>query len=214
MMTLAPELDSALEVISHLRRRGVVVSLGHSDATAAVAATAFDAGATAVTHVLNAMRPITAREPGLAGAALSRATVTVMAIADGVHLADETVQILLAAARRRLCLVTDAMAATTAGDGVYHLGDRVVHVTGKTARLDNGTLAGSVLTLDAAVRNLVAHGATIPDAVNAATRAPAHLLGDPDIGALRVGGRGDVTIVNDAIEVQRTLVAGFEVFAG
>jgi N-acetylglucosamine-6-phosphate deacetylase len=211
MMTLAPERDGALPVIAHLRRRGIVVSLGHSDATASEAARGFDAGATAVTHVLNAMRPISAREPGLAGAALSRSTVTVMAIVDGVHLADETLRLLVAAAPRRLCLVTDAIAAATQGDGDYHLGDRTVRVAGNAARLDDGTLAGSLLTMDTAVRNLVARGMSIADAVDAATGVPARLLGEPGLGCLRVGSRADLVIVDDRLELQRTLIAGVDV---
>ncbi len=213
MMTLAPEIDGAFAVIAHLRDRGIAVSLGHSDATASVAGAAFDAGAAAVTHVFNAMRPITAREPGLAGAALARPEVCVMVIADGVHLADEVLAILLVAARRRLCLVTDAIEAATAGDGDARLGGRVVHVVGATARLDDGTLAGSVLTMDAAVRALLRHGAPPAEAVNAATGVPARLIGDERRGRLRVGGRADVTVVDDAWQVRRTLVAGVEVHA-
>ncbi len=213
MMTIAPELDGALEVITALRRRGVVASLGHSDATADDAAVAFEAGATAVTHIFNAMRPIRARDPGLAGAALTRPTVTIMAIVDGVHLDRETVRLLVAAARPRLCLVTDAIGATGRGNGDFVFGGQVVHVSGATARLADGTLAGSVLTMDAAVRNLMAHGMSTQAAVAAATRVPASLLGDEDIGVLRVGGRADVTVLDGAFEVQRTVIGGVEVYA-
>jgi N-acetylglucosamine-6-phosphate deacetylase len=213
MMTLAPEIDGALAVIAHLRRRGIVVSLGHSDATSSIAGAAFDAGATAVTHILNAMRPITARDPGLAGVAMTRADVAVMAIIDGVHLAAETVSILIGAVRGRLCLVTDAIEAAGEGDGDFRLGGRPVHVTGGEVRLDDGTLAGSVLTMNAAVRNLVAHGLRIDEAVDAATRVPAGVIGDLAAGRLHVGGRADIAVVDGAFEVHRTLVGGIEVYA-
>jgi N-acetylglucosamine-6-phosphate deacetylase len=214
MMTVAPELDGCLQLIAHLRARGVVISLGHSDASAPAAKAGFDAGAVAVTHVFNAMRPMSARDPGLAGVALTRPDVVVMAIIDDVHLAGETVALLLAAARGRVCLVTDAIEAAGVGDGEYRLGDRTVLVSGHEARLADGTLAGSVLSMDAAVRNLIAHGVSVEEAVDAATRVPARLVGSEQLGRLRVGGRGDVTVLDDEFLVRRTLVDGVDVYAG
>ena len=213
MVTLAPELDGALEAVARLCRAGVVVCLGHSDATAAIAGAAFDAGASAVTHVLNAMRPITAREPGVAGAALARPGVTVMAIVDGVHLAEATLSILLGAAPGRLCLVTDAIEAATQGDGTFAFGGRPVHVADGAARLDDGTLAGSVLTMDAAVRRLVAQGLALPAAVDAATRVPARLVGAAGLGSLYAGGVADIAVLDDRLEVVQTLVGGAEAAA-
>jgi N-acetylglucosamine-6-phosphate deacetylase len=213
MMTIAPELDDAVALIEHVTARGVVVSLGHSNAVAAEAIAGFNAGATAVTHVFNAMRPLSAREPGLAGVALTRSGVTVMAIIDGLHLARETVALLIAATRGRLCLVSDSIAAGQMGDGEYTLGGQSVIVTGSQARLADGTLAGSVLTMDAAVRNLVAAGMAIEQAVDAATSVPARVLGDREIGRLGVGGRADLVVLDESLEVQRTLIAGVDAYS-
>jgi N-acetylglucosamine-6-phosphate deacetylase len=212
-MTVAPELDGALALVAHLARRGIVVSLGHSDANAAVAAAAFDAGARAVTHIFNAMRTWGPRDPGLSGLALTRPGVFLTAIVDNVHLAPETARLLMAAATGRLVLVSDAIEAAGLGDGTYRLGDRVVHVKGPVARLADGTLAGSVLAMDKAVRNLVEHGATVEVAVDAATRVPARLVGRDDVGSIRVGGAADVVVLDDALEVARTLVGGRELHA-
>jgi N-acetylglucosamine-6-phosphate deacetylase len=157
---------------------------------------------------------MSARDPGLAGVALTRPDVVVMAIIDDVHLAGETVALILAAARGRVCLVTDAIEAAGVGDGEYRLGDRTVLVSGREARLADGTLAGSVLSMDAAVRNLIAHGVSVEEAVDAATRVPARLVGSEQLGRLRVGGRGDVTVLDDEFLVRRTLVDGVDVYAG
>ena len=208
MVTLAPELPGGLELVRALVARGVVVSLGHSDADAESARAAFDAGARAVTHVHNAQRRWAARDPGLPGAALVDPRATVMAIVDGVHLAPETSLAAWLTARERLCLVTDAIAAAGMGDGEYALGDRAVRVEGAACRLADGTLAGSVLTMDRAVRNLVALGVGFEDAVAAATVAPARLLRRDDLGVLRIGGPAHVCVLDDRLEVVRTLVGG------
>jgi N-acetylglucosamine-6-phosphate deacetylase len=213
MVTLAPELDGGLDLVEALAARGVVVSLGHTDADTATASAAFDRGARAITHLYNAHRRWTARDPGVGGAALIRPGVTVQAIVDHVHLAPEAAYAAFLTARERFSLVTDAMEAAGQGDGIYRLGRREVSVHGARAELSDGLLAGSVLTLDAAVRNLHACGATLPEAIWAATGAPARLLGAPDLGVLRVGARADVTVLDDDLRVLRTLVAGAEQFA-
>ncbi|HET6510464.1 MAG TPA: N-acetylglucosamine-6-phosphate deacetylase [Baekduia sp.] len=213
MMTLAPERPGGLDLVEALAARGVVVSVGHTDADAATANAAFDRGARAITHLYNAHRRWTARDPGVAGAALVRPGVTVQAIVDHVHLAPEAAYAAFLTARERFSLVTDAMEAAGQGDGVYRLGRREVSVHGARAELSDGLLAGSVLTMDAAVRNLHACGATFEQAVWAATGAPAHLLGDPSLGALQVDGIADVTVLDDDLRVMRTLVAGVERFA-
>jgi N-acetylglucosamine-6-phosphate deacetylase len=212
-MTIAPELDGGLELIAHLAQRRIVVSLGHSDASTDVAAAAFDAGAEAVTHIFNAMRPWQPRDPGLSGLAMTRPDVFVMAIVDNVHLAPETAELLVAVATGRLVLVTDAIEAAGLGDGTYRLGDRTVHVSGPVARLADGTLAGSVLAMDKAVRNLVEHGASVEVAVDAATRVPARLVRRDDVGSIRIGAAADVVVLDDALEVSRTLVGGRELHA-
>ena len=213
MMTLAPELDGGLELVGALTARGIVVSCGHTDADAATANAAFDRGARAITHLYNAHRRWAPRDPGVGGAALVRPGVTVQAIVDHVHLAPEAAYAAFLAARERFSLVTDAMEAAGQGDGTYRLGRREVAVHGASAELSDGTLAGSVLTMDAAVRNLHGCGATFADAVWAATGAPARLLGDPELGILRVGARANITVLDDDLRVLRTLVEGAEQFA-
>lgn len=215
MMTLAPERPNGLALVEALAMRGVVVSIGHTDADASVANAAFDRGARAITHLYNAHRRWTARDPGVGGAALVRPGVTVQAIVDHVHLAPEAAYAAFLTARERFSLVTDAMEAAGQGDGVYRLGRREVSVHGARAELSDGLLAGSVLTMDAAVRNLHACGASVAEAVWAATGAPARLLGDASgLGALRVGGVADVTVLDEDLRVVRTLVGGVERFAG
>jgi N-acetylglucosamine-6-phosphate deacetylase len=213
-LTLAPELPGALELIEALSARGVNVRIGHTDADAATATAAFDRGASAITHIHNAHRPFSPRDPGPAGAALARDDVTVTAIVDGIHLADETVQIVRRAAGSRLCLVSDAIAAAGLGDGHYRLGEVEIDVRdGRSTRAD-GTLAGSVGTLDAAVRRLVAAGATLAEAIHAASRAPAILAGRPELGTLAPGSAADVAVLDADLRVVRTLVDGAERFAG
>ena len=212
-MTLAPELPGGLELVEALTARGIVVHVGHTDADAATAHAAFDRGARALTHVHNAHRRFAARDPGPAGVALVRPDVSVTAILDGVHLAPETAAGVWLAARERLCLISDAIAAAGRGDGTYRLGEAEVHVAGGACRLADGRLAGSVVTLDRAVRELAALGATTAEAVHAVTAAPARLLGRPDLGRLAPGARADVTVLDGDLRVVRTLVGGEEAFA-
>src|SRR5256885_10980749 len=148
MMTLAPELPGALELIDILVARGVTVSCGHSDATAEEANAAFDRGARMVTHLFNAMRPFSHRDPGIAGAALARDDVVVQIILDGVHLARETALVTWHAAAGRLALVTDAITAAGSGEGSYtSFGSLDVQVHDGAVRGPEGVLAGSVLTM-------------------------------------------------------------------
>jgi N-acetylglucosamine-6-phosphate deacetylase len=213
LMTLAPELPGALDLVDELTARGIVVSCGHSDADAPAAHAAYDRGARAITHLHNAHRRFAHRDPGLGGVALVRPDVTVQVIADGHHLADEVTLGAWLAARERFSLVTDAMEAAGLGEGRYRLGDRTVEVAGGTARLPDGTLAGSVLTMDAAVRNVVALGVPEADALLAATRTPARLLRREDVGHLAPGGPADVVVLGDDLTVRATLVAGAEISA-
>jgi N-acetylglucosamine-6-phosphate deacetylase len=208
LVTLAPELPGAHDLIRSLVAAGVVVSAGHSDADAPAAHAGFDAGARAITHLHNAHRRFGHRDPGLAGVALVRSDVTVQAIVDNVHLAPEVAYGAFLAAGERFSIVTDAMAAAGLGDGTYALGSREVRVASALAQLADGTYAGSVLTMDAAVRNLALLGAGELAAVLAATRAPARLLGRADLGILRPGGRADVVVLDDRLEVRGTLVGG------
>jgi N-acetylglucosamine-6-phosphate deacetylase len=208
LMTLAPELAGAGELIDRLLERGVAVSLGHSDATAAQANAAFDRGARAVTHLFNAMRPFLHRDPGIVGAALARDDVVVSIILDGIHLAPETARVAWRAAGGRLALVTDAITAAGVADGEYSFGNFDVQVHEGTVRGPDGVLAGSVLTMIEAVRNLHQLGATLPEAVAAATSTPARVLGEPDLGRLGIGLPADLVVLDDALEIERVLVAG------
>ena len=199
-VTLAPELPGALELVDLLVAEGVVVACGHSDATAGEAAAAFARGALTVTHLFNAMRPLEHRDPGIAGAALADRRVTVQLIADGIHLADEVVRIAFAAARGRVALVTDAIAAATLGDGRYRLGGVDVVVRDGVARGAGGMLAGSVVTMDECVRRVHALGVPLEEALAAASAN----------GSLAPGSRADVVVLDDGLEVRRVLVAGVE----
>lgn len=211
-MTLAPELPGALELIDALVARGVIVALGHSDADAATAHAAIDRGARGVTHIWNAQHAWRPRDPGIAGACLVRSEITVQAIVDHVHLAPETAYATFLATRGRFALVTDAVGFAGMADGEYPFLGRTVRVTDGAVRLEDGTLAGSVLTMDTAVRNLVGLGASLVDAAEAASRVPARLLGRDDLGTLRPGARADVAVLDDELRIGRTLVRGAEVF--
>lgn len=212
LVTLAPELPGALDLVDLLHASGVVVSLGHSDATAAEAHAAFDRGVRTVTHVFNAMRPFTHREPGIAGAALARPDVVVQAIVDGIHLHPDTVRLLWQATGGRLALVTDATAGAGLQDGPYLLGAMQVERRDGAVRRDDGVLAGSALTMIEAVRNLVELGVALESAVAAATTVPARVIGAPAEG-LRPGSAADVVVVDDALEIDRVVIGGDELVA-
>ena len=209
LVTLAPELPRALDVVRELVAAGVVVSAGHSSASAEEATAAIDAGITAVTHLFNAMGPLHHRDPGLAGVALSDERVRVGAIADGIHLHPATVALAARALGDRLCLVTDAVAALGIPAGRVPLGVLEAFATEDGVRLADGTLAGSDLSLDRAVRNLVAFaGVSLPEAVAAATMAPAALLGLGDRGVIRAGAVADLTLLDAGGAVVATVVGG------
>lgn len=214
VMTLAPELPGALDLVGVLQARGVTVSLGHSDASAAQAHAAFDLGVRTVTHVFNAMRPLAHRDPGIVGAALVRSDVVVQAIVDGVHLDDDIVRLLWRVAAGRMALVTDAVAGAGLGDGTYALGEIEIVVADDVVRREDGVLAGSALTMDEAVRNLVALGAPLERALEAASLVPARVLGTTTVGRLAPGGPADVVVLDDSLEVVRTLVGGETRVAG
>ena len=200
-VTLAPELPSALETVRWLVERGVLVSLGHTDASAEQAEAAFAAGARTVTHLWNAMSGLRARAPGVPGAALSRPDVVVQLVLDGHHLAPEVVLMSWAAARHRVVLVTDATAASARPDGRYELAGVSLEVRAGAVRDESGRLAGSSLTLDAAVRCAVDLGIPLVEALLAATATPAALLGRTDIGTLQAGQTRDLVVLDDGLQV-------------
>ena len=210
LVTLAPELRGAEGLIETLLRHEIAISCGHSDATSDEANAAFDAGVRAVTHLFNAMRPFGHRDPGIAGAALSRDDVVVQVILDGVHLAPETAEVVWRAAAGRVALVTDATAAAGSTNGAHRLGGLEIDVRDGVARGPSGALAGSTLTMIEAVRNLHALGASLADAVTAATEVPARVLRLPSVGRLAVGLPADVVVLTDELEIDRVLVDGRE----
>jgi N-acetylglucosamine-6-phosphate deacetylase len=210
LYTLAPELPGALDLVDALVGRGVAVSAGHTDATAEEARAAFDRGVRTVTHLFNAMRPFTHRDPGVAGVALTRPDVVVQIILDGVHLAADTARLVWRAAAGRVALVTDAVAGAGVGgdgNGSYRLGDVAVEVRDGVVRRDDGVLAGSVLTMIEAVRNLHALGVPLEDALNAATAVPASVVG-AEAGRIGVGAPADVVVLSEELEIERVLVGG------
>jgi N-acetylglucosamine-6-phosphate deacetylase len=209
-MTLAPELPGAAAVISRLLELGVVVSAGHTNATADEARAAFDLGVSTTTHLFNAMRPFRSRDPGIIGVALTRPDVFVQMIVDGHHLADETVRLVWAAAGGRLALVTDATAGASNGGGIYQLGEVEIEVADGPPTREDGVLAGTVLTMIDAVRNVHALGIPFEDAIGAATTVPARILGRTDVGVLEPGGPADVVVIDDRLDIVNVLCAGEE----
>jgi N-acetylglucosamine-6-phosphate deacetylase len=210
MATIAPELPGALEIIRALAARGVLVSVGHTEATAAQVADAVTAGARAVTHLGNAMPPLLAREPGPLGAALGGSDLVAGVIADGHHLDPLTLRLAWRAlGPGRLLAITDTTAALGLPDGPARLGEQEVTVSAGTVRLADGTLAGSAASLPHCLRTLVTTtGCALADAVACATSTPAALVGDPSRGSLRLGARGDLTILDRDLAVAATIVAG------
>lgn len=197
-MTVAPELPGALEVIDLLVASGVVAAVGHTDATYDQARAAFERGATLATHLYNAMRPVHHREPGPVVAALEAGAVCEI-INDGHHVHPAIVRQVASHPRARMALVTDAIDAAGMPDGTYRLAGQAAEVRAGVARLaPGGALAGSTLTLDAAVGRAVAAGVSLPDAVAAATATPAAALGVGDrCGALRPGAPADLVLLDD-----------------
>ena len=210
MMTLAPELPHALELIDVLTAHGVAVSCGHSNATAEQADVAFDRGARTVTHLFNAMRPLTHRDPGIVGAALVREDIVVQIIVDGIHLAPATTALVWRAAAGRVALVTDAVAAASASGGSYSLGSVELSVQDGAVRAPDGMLAGSVLTMIEAVRNLHVLGVPLESALAAASAVPARVLGLSEAGRLDVGVPADIVVLDDNLEIERVFVGGEE----
>lgn len=204
-VTLAPELPGALELVALLVRAGVLVSCGHSNATAAEANAAFDRGARLVTHLFDAMRPFTHRDPGIVGAALTREDVTVGVIADSSHLSPEAIRLAFDSAHGRVVLVTDALAASGCPDGRYRLGEVEFEVIDGVARRGDGTLAGTTITLIEAIRNACATGISREAALDAATRTPAGFFPGRDIGLLRPGDRADVLVLDDSLDIRMVL---------
>jgi N-acetylglucosamine-6-phosphate deacetylase len=210
MMTIAPELEGAQEVIAEATKRGVCVSLGHSDAGADTAKRAVGAGARHATHTFNAMRPLGHRDPGLLGVILAEPAISADIIADGIHVDPEVVRLFLhAKGPDHSVLISDATSATGMPDGRYRLGPLEVEVRDGKCTCD-GKLAGSVLTLDRAVRNVVEFaGWPLRQAVRSATFNPARVAGlSGQRGVLVPGADADIVALSPAGEVRQTFVRG------
>ena len=212
LITIAPELEGALDFIAAASARGIRISLGHSAASRAQAQAGIRAGARHVTHTFNAMNPLHHRDPGLLGEALMNPALSAEIIADGIHVDPLLVQMFFRLkGPERAILVSDALSAAGCGDGRYQLGAMAVEVKAGHC-IHEGRLAGSVLTLDQAVRNaMTLGGSSLPAAVAMATRNPAALLGLTHKGRLEVGADADIVVLSPAGEVQATYIAGMQV---
>jgi N-acetylglucosamine-6-phosphate deacetylase len=211
LVTLAPERPGALAAIRQFTDAGVLVSVGHSDATAAEVSAAAGRGARMVTHLFNAQRPLGHREPGVVGQALTDERLTSGLIVDLHHVAGQICALAFRAAPGRIALVTDAAAPAGMPPGEYLLGGEPVTLPGNDGappiRAD-GTLAGSALRMDVAVANAVASGVPLPAAAAAATRIPADLIGRPDLGRLAEGAAADLVWLSPQLRTRATWIAG------
>jgi len=214
VMTIAPELPGSGRAAGLLRERGAVASVGHTDATYEEVVRALDAGFTKATHLYNAMSPLTHRAPGAVGAMLNDDRVRCGIIADGVHVHEGALRV---AYRQKgadgLALVTDAMEAAGMPPGEYELSGRNVRLQDGAVRLPDGTLAGSALTMDRAVRNAVALlGVSPQTAVRMASETPAEILGMPEKGRIARGADADLVVLAPDLSVEETIVAGETVY--
>jgi N-acetylglucosamine-6-phosphate deacetylase len=212
ILTLAPELLGAVPCMDAARNAGLVVAMGHTDATYEQARAAIARGARHAVHVYNAMRPFSHRDTGVIGAVLTAPEVTAELIADGVHVDEAAMKLLLQAKGvERVILVSDGTSATGMPDGKYMLGSFEVTVSGGVCRNDEGKLAGSTLTLDRALRNIVALGVPLADALRMLTRNPATLVGaEFKKGVLRAGADADVVLLDAGLHVMRVWTRGIE----
>jgi N-acetylglucosamine-6-phosphate deacetylase len=208
LVTLAPELPGAIDLVSRLDGRGALVSLGHAAPSAEVAEQAVVAGARKVTHLFNAMPPFHHRDPGIAGWALARGRVAIGIVPDGLHVAPDALRIVREARPDRVVLVTDASVAAGAEPGRYRQAGVAIerHEDGRVTTMEGG-LAGSGITLDEGVRRWIeATSASFPEAIEAASTRPAALIGERR--ALEPGTTADVLLWNDALEIERVLFRG------
>ena len=211
LMTLAPELPGALELITVARQAGLIVALGHTDATYEEATAAIARGARHAVHVFNAMRPFSHRETGVLGAILTSPEITAELIADGVHVDPPAMRLLLSSkGASHVLLVSDGTAATGMPDGQYRLGEIEVTVKEGIGRNSDGRLAGSTLTLDRAIRNVVALGVPLAPAVQMATLNPARLLGlEKKKGVLAPEADADLVLLDENLRVVGVMTRGF-----
>jgi N-acetylglucosamine-6-phosphate deacetylase len=209
ILTLAPEISGGIELVDAARKAGIVVALGHTDATYEQAMDAIAHGASHAAHVFNAMRPFSHRDTGVLGAVLTSPQVTAELIADGVHVDEAAMKLLLTAKPGKVILVSDGTAATGMPDGKYRLGNFDVQVTGGVVRNSEGKLAGSALTLDRALRNIIALGVPLDEAVRMLTLYPAQLLGlESRKGIIAAGADADLVFLNSNLEISKVVTRG------
>ncbi len=213
LITLAPEAEGALEFIRQLSDRGIVVSMGHTNATYDEAMKGIEAGVKSSTHTYNGMKGLHHREPGALGAVFDSDIFAEM-ISDGFHVHFAALRILLKVKGiEKSILITDSLRAAGMENGVYDLGGQQVNVKDGQARLQDGTIAGSTLTLDRAVYNAVNHlGVTLPQAVRMASYNPAQLLGMDDMGEIKRGNMADIILFDENINVKGMYISGEKVF--
>lgn len=209
MVTIAPELPGGMELISFLKEQGVIISIAHSDATYEEAKQAFKAGASHVTHCFNGMRPIHHRDPGIVVAAFEEEHVSLQAIVDHIHLHPAIIRLMhRSKGPEGMVLITDALQAMGMGDGDYLFGGHHVNVTDGVARLHDGTLASSTVTMNEALRYTVETGISLTDAVQMASTTPARILGLKQKGTIAVGMDADLVLLDDDFQVQWTMING------
>jgi N-acetylglucosamine-6-phosphate deacetylase len=212
-VTIAPELSHADPLIKYMLNNKIIPSIGHTNCTAKQAQSCINLGATSATHLFNAMSGVSHRKPGAATAILLDDRVYSELIVDGVHLSPEIIQLVFKVKGcDKIILVTDAMSAQSYGDGQFMLGGQKVIVSGNEARLENGALAGSVLTMNKAVKNMLSTTeCSLPDAIKMATLTPAKNIGlDHIIGSISVGKRADLAIIDDKFNISHTFISYHE----
>jgi len=212
IISLAPEMGNNMAYISQLKKNGFIVAIGHSDATYKLALESFKKGISHATHLFNAMRGFDHREPGVVGAVLDSKGVSAELIADGIHVHPAALRLAVAGkGPEKICLVTDSLKAAGIGDGVFQWGGREIEVKGPRATLkDTGVLAGSVLTLNRAVKNMIDWtGVSVSQAMNMASLNPARVLGlERRIGSIRAGKYANLAILDRDFNVLETIIRG------
>ena len=216
LFTIAPEMPGNMACIREMAGSGIRISLGHTAATYAQAEAAFDAGASHVTHLFNAMTGLNHREPGVVGAALTDDRVSCELIADTFHVDKALFPLVARQKGEKLVLITDCVRSGGMPDGEYTLGGQKIYVRGIECRLADGTIAGSVLTLERAVKNMWDYaGLPLHEAVNMASLSPARVLGiEAHKGTLNPGGDADIVVLDRDFHIKRTIVEGRTVYRG
>ena len=210
LVTLAPELEGALPLVERLVKQGITVSAGHSNATYTQARNGIQAGISMGTHIFNAMPPLNHREPGLVGALLEDAGIKVGIIADGIHVHSALVSLVAKIkGLENLILVSDAMSALGMPPGIYNQINDTVYVDETSAKLSDGSLAGSILSMDVALRNLISFtGCSLADAIPALTGNPAECIGENKKGEISAGYDADLVFLDQELRPVATMVAG------